>query len=70
MREHLGISVIPLEWPRPAETIAYARAALGDDAFSVAWSAGRALSPEQAVDYALREQPLAGLPGQPDDTQP
>ncbi len=70
MREHLGISVIPLEWPRPADTIAYACAALGDDAFSVAWSAGRALSPEQAVDYALREQPFAGLSGQPDDTQP
>jgi predicted ATPase/class 3 adenylate cyclase len=69
-REQLGITVIALEWPPPADTIADVRAALGDDAFSLAWTAGRALSPDHAVDYALRREPRGGLSGQPDDTQP
>ncbi len=37
------------------QALADARAALGDDAFTAAWEAGRAMSLEQAVQYALEE---------------
>jgi hypothetical protein len=33
--------------------VALVRAALGDEAFLACWLAGRALTPEQAVEYAL-----------------
>jgi hypothetical protein len=33
------------------------RAALGEEAFAAAWEAGRALSWEQAIAYALEEEP-------------
>jgi hypothetical protein len=36
-----------------------ARAALGDEAFDAAWAEGRAMTLEQAVAYALDEQPPA-----------
>ena len=39
----------------PAESIAAARAALGDDRFAAAWAEGRAMALEQAVAYALEE---------------
>ena len=38
---------------------AEARAALGDEAFAAAWAEGRAMTLEQAVAYALDEQPSA-----------
>jgi predicted ATPase/class 3 adenylate cyclase len=34
------------------------RAALGDEAFAAAWAVGWAMSPEQAIAYALEEPPL------------
>jgi tetratricopeptide (TPR) repeat protein len=55
LREQLGINVIVLEWPRPDEAIAAARAALDDDQFSTAWAAGRAMSHHNAVTYALHD---------------
>ena len=36
-----------------------ARASLGDEAFAAAWAEGRAMTLEQAVAYALDEQPSA-----------
>jgi len=35
------------------------RKSLGDEAFDLAWAEGRAMSLEQAVAYALDEQPSA-----------
>ena len=35
------------------QTLAAARAALGEDAFSAAWEAGRAMTLDEAVEYAL-----------------
>ena len=35
------------------EAIPAARATLGEEAFAAAWAAGRAMSPEQATEYAL-----------------
>ena len=41
---------------KPAKiSIAAARAQLDDATFAAAWAAGRALSLEQAIDYALGE---------------
>jgi hypothetical protein len=39
--------------------VALLRAALGGPAFAAAWAEGRAMSLEQAVAYALDEQPSA-----------
>ena len=36
-----------------------ARSTLGDEAFAAAWAEGRAMTLEQAVAYALDEQPSA-----------
>ena len=44
-----------LEWEY-APYIAAARAALGDEAFEAAYSEGRAMTPEQAVEYALTDR--------------
>jgi hypothetical protein len=33
-----------------------ARAALGEEAFAAAWAAGRAMTPEQTLEYALAEE--------------
>jgi predicted ATPase/class 3 adenylate cyclase len=41
------------------ESVATVRAALGDEAFAAAWAEGRAMTLEQAVAYALEEQPSA-----------
>jgi hypothetical protein len=39
--------------------VAAAQAGLGDEAFAAAWAEGRAMILEQAVAYALDEQPSA-----------
>jgi len=36
-----------------------ARAALGEEAFAAAWAEGRAMTLEQAIAYALEEEPPA-----------
>ena len=52
-----GISAIlpPKQRRTHEKTVAAARAALGEDAFTDAWNAGRAMTMEQAVEYALSE---------------
>ena len=45
-REHLGSSLPPAHPAGYVRTLATARAALGDDAFSAMWEEGRALAPE------------------------
>jgi hypothetical protein len=32
------------------------RAALGEEVFTAAWAEGRAMTPEQAISYALEEE--------------
>jgi tetratricopeptide (TPR) repeat protein len=59
LRERVGITVFPLEWPPPSRTILAARAALGDDAFSLNWKTGRALSRDLAAAYALGREDSA-----------
>jgi len=36
--------------------VATARASLGEEAFAEAWQQGRAMTIEQAIEYALQEQ--------------
>ena len=57
LREQVGLLANLLEWPPRSETLAATRRALGDDAFSQAWTAGHALSYEQAAAAALRPEP-------------
>jgi non-specific serine/threonine protein kinase len=55
--ETLGASppvAVPVEYHR---TVAEGRANLGEEAFAAAWAAGRALSVDEAVAYALQEEP-------------
>jgi DNA-binding NarL/FixJ family response regulator len=42
--------------------LAAARATLGEPAFEEAWAEGRAMAPEQAVDYALSEEKKPASP--------
>jgi len=53
LRQRIGLATPPVTEPRVAATRAAALAALGRRRFGAAWSAGRALSPEQALAVAL-----------------
>ena len=53
--ESIGISdLMPTDQPEHERTVVAVRAALGDEAFAAAWSAGRALAPEDAIRDALQ----------------
>jgi hypothetical protein len=55
LRAALGLPG-PYGWRRPRERMAEAvRPALGEEAFAAAWAEARAMSPEQAIGYALEE---------------
>jgi DNA-binding CsgD family transcriptional regulator len=45
--------------------VADARSRAGDEAFETAWSGGRSMSPEQAIDYALQEPEPSESSGPP-----
>jgi class 3 adenylate cyclase len=53
-RESLGGGPPP-EWLMPADVVGEARKAIGDEAVDRALEEGRAMSPDQAADYALRD---------------
>ncbi len=50
----LGASLPPAERAPMARQVAAARAALGEEAFTLAWEEGRAMTPEQAVERLSR----------------
>ena len=61
LREEIGFPLETEERLRHDRRMAGVRAALGDDAtFNRAWQEGRAISLEQAIEYALREQSTDG----------
>jgi hypothetical protein len=58
-REASSVPLSPTEQATDEIDIATIRAALGEAAFEAAWAEGRAMTLEQAVAYALDEQPPA-----------
>jgi hypothetical protein len=55
LQEEIGCPMAPSELPRFNRDVAAARAALADDvAFDRAWQEGRALTLEQAIEFALQ----------------
>jgi hypothetical protein len=59
MRDALRASVPPVERPHYDQIVDNLLAELGEDAFASSWAEGRAMTLEQAVAYALDEQPSA-----------
>ncbi|HEX6387674.1 MAG TPA: tetratricopeptide repeat protein, partial [Anaerolineae bacterium] len=53
LREAIGTSQAAGDRARHDRNVAAARAQLGEEAIATAWAEGRAMSPEQAADYAL-----------------
>ena len=61
LREEIGSPLPPWERLRYDRRIASARAFIGNDvAFDLAWQEGRAMTLEQAIEYALQEQSADG----------
>ncbi|HEY8744991.1 MAG TPA: tetratricopeptide repeat protein, partial [Chloroflexota bacterium] len=56
LRERLGMPVPPTWRPRIARTLERARVRLDPATAAAAWAEGGALTPEQALDYALNEE--------------
>jgi hypothetical protein len=55
--EILGASLPLVDRADHDHKMAAARAVLGEESFAAAWSEGKAMSLEQAVEYALEEEP-------------
>jgi non-specific serine/threonine protein kinase len=55
----VGTRVPPVERVGYEQDLTTVRGVLGEEAFAAAWAEGRAMSLEQAVAYALEEQPSA-----------
>jgi predicted ATPase/DNA-binding CsgD family transcriptional regulator len=60
LREAVGAFVLPLYRAEYDRGVAATRAGLDEAAFSAAWAEGRAMTPEQAVEYAL--EPSSATP--------
>jgi tetratricopeptide (TPR) repeat protein len=54
-RDPAGTPVPPYRRSEYDDDVQTLRIALGDDAYNVAWSEGRAMSADDAIEYALRE---------------
>jgi predicted ATPase len=53
LRAAIGVPVPPYQRPRMERPMIAAREAVGEDRFGAAWTQGRTLSMEQAIEYAL-----------------
>ena len=64
LREAIGAAVLPFYKDDYDRGVAVAQAQLGEEAFAAAWAQGRAMTPEQAREYALsrEEKPAPGAP--------
>src|SRR5262249_32647730 len=56
LREEIGSPRTPKEQAEYDRDVAAAHRALGEAAFSAAWEEGRAMTLEQAIEYALAEE--------------
>jgi predicted ATPase/DNA-binding SARP family transcriptional activator/DNA-binding CsgD family transcriptional regulator len=61
-REVVGTPIRPIERDRYERFAVLSRRGLGDEAWRAAWAAGRAMSLEEAADYALSTEPLEDAP--------
>ena len=55
LRDAIGSSLPPDEREEYDRQVVFARQALGDETFSAAWTQGRAMTLEQAIQFALEE---------------
>jgi tetratricopeptide (TPR) repeat protein len=70
LRARIGVPLVPSDRDHNERRIAQIRVRLGDAAFAAAWEAGRAMTLDEAIAYALESDPspLAGDPWlAPDD---
>jgi len=56
LREKSGVQLRPSERADHDRDVAAVRAGLGDEPFQSAWSEGRTMGPEQAIEYALARE--------------
>lgn len=57
LRKSLSLPVAPSDQAEGEETLARAKEALGEEDFTHAWDEGRAMTLEEAIAYALAEEP-------------
>jgi predicted ATPase/DNA-binding SARP family transcriptional activator len=57
LRKNLGVELAPAERETHEETAAAVRASLGEERFSAAWRQGQELALDEAIAYALEEEP-------------
>lgn len=62
LREAVGAFMLPLYRAEYDHGVAAARAGLTEATFDAVWSPGSAMTPEEAVEYALGTEESAGLP--------
>jgi predicted ATPase/class 3 adenylate cyclase len=55
LREQTKVAVPPADQPRYDHVVAAVRAAVADQAFAAAWAEGRAMTQDQAIEFALAE---------------
>jgi DNA-binding CsgD family transcriptional regulator/tetratricopeptide (TPR) repeat protein len=67
LREAIGMHLTPFDRShyRYEERLAAARALIEEDAWEMVWAEGRAMSPEEAIEYALAEEGAFRIPEQP-----
>jgi DNA-binding CsgD family transcriptional regulator/tetratricopeptide (TPR) repeat protein len=69
LRETMGAPLPPVERSDYDRKVTVVRAQLGEAAFAAAWGEGKAMTPEEAVEYALSEEELTA-PAAPGPEQP
>jgi predicted ATPase/DNA-binding SARP family transcriptional activator/DNA-binding CsgD family transcriptional regulator len=70
VREAAGVEIMPSTYSvtRYERRLAEARARLGEAAFEEAWAEGKAMTPEESVEYALSEEEPATTAAPPEGT--
>ena len=72
LREAIGMNLSPFDrvHSRYEEYLATARSLTDEGSWEAAWSRGRAMSPEEAIEYALSEGEAAPVPEPPEAGRP
>jgi predicted ATPase/DNA-binding SARP family transcriptional activator/DNA-binding CsgD family transcriptional regulator len=71
LREAIGMQLSPFDrtHTRYEERLSAARSLMDDETWEAAWAQGRAMSPEEAIEYALSEREAASGPEPPLDAR-